>query len=418
MREGQRRGGTGGLRELRSHLPPRSRGPALDRTRGRAADHAVGGRAVSGASSARVWRRRAHLAQALILLVLIGGVVYVADTIVGGSLFHRPYALWVELPAAGGVHEGSVVTYRGQRIGEVSDVALTGRTEGATVVAELSIDQGVEIPRDSDFEVRNLSAVGEQYLDVRPRRDGGTLYADGDTVPATRTSIPLTVPEVLADAQALMRNLDPADIATIAEETAALFEGSEEVDLRALSIEMEAAFALLKDLEPTLTRVVEGAETPLRTGVALDEDLRAIARDLALVATSFESASPAIRSTVVNATDLLPRVEELWRTASPRLRSILRNGLPLTTMAADHLQGLHHWLDWVPLQADAMAGSTRDGSGRVLLVPRILKNCVYTPNHQRDLHDISRRDPATDVRCTDPPNGTQARGSRNVPDQG
>lgn len=374
--------------------------------------------AAAAHSSARTWQRRARLAQVLILAVLIGGVVYVADTVVGGSLFRDPYTLRVELAEAGGLHEGSVVTYRGQRIGEVSAVGLTGRTGGATVVAELSVDEDVAIPRESDFEVRNLSAVGEQYLDVRPRTDTGPLYGDGDTVALADTSTPLTVPEVLADAQGLMRNLDPADIRSIAEETAAVFDSGDDVDLRALSIELEAAFVLLQDLEPTLTRLVRRAETPLRTGLDLGDELRSVATDLALIASSFRAATPDVRSTVLTATDLLPRLQRFWDESSPELRTLLTEGVPLTDMSKAHLRGLHHWLDWVPLQAEAMARATRDGSGRVLLVPRVLKNCVYTPKHHRDYHDTSRREPPTDVRCTDPPPGTQARGSASVPDQG
>ncbi|TIC87924.1 MCE family protein [Nocardioides sp. GY 10113] len=364
--------------------------------------------------SAQLWKRRARLAQALILAVMVGGVVYVADTVVGGTLFHHPYHVTIALPEAGGLHVGSTVTYRGQRIGEVTAVALTGRGTGATVEAELAIDPGVEVPADSDFEVHNLSAVGEQYLDVRPRTAGGDLLADGDSVPLEDTSTPLTVAQVLAHAQVLLRDVDPGDIRTIVEETNAVFRGGA-VDLRSLSIQVEAAFALLQDLEPTLTRIVENGEVPLRTAVALGPDIRAVARDLALVAHTFRNASPTIRSAVLEATDLLPRLQELWRTSSPRVRSLLRNGVPITTLSTTHLRGLNHWLDWVPMQADAMAGATRAGSGRVVLVPRVLKNCVYSPRHQRDIHDTSRRAPQTDVHCTDPPEGTQVRGSGNVP---
>lgn len=375
-------------------------------------------RAAAAHSSARMWRRRAYLAQVLILAVLIGGVVYVADTVVGGSLFRDPYTLRVELAEAGGLHKGSVVTYRGQRIGRVTDVALTGRSGGAAVVAELSVDEDVDIPRDSAFEVRNLSAVGEQYLDVRPRTADGELYAHGDTVALADTSTPLTVPQVLADAQALMRNLDPADIRSIADETAAIFDGGDDVDLRALSIELETAFALLQDLEPTLTRLVRSAEKPLRTGVDLGDQVRSIATDLALVAASFRAATPDVQSTVLSATDLLPRLQSFWDDAAPRLRTLLSEGIGLTDMSKAHLRGLHHWLDWVPLQARAMARATRDGSGRVLLVPRVLKNCSYSPNYRRDMHDLERRPAPTDVHCENPPPGTQARGSGSVPHQG
>ncbi|MDQ6522211.1 MlaD family protein [Nocardioides sp. LHD-245] len=373
--------------------------------------------AETAASGARMWRRRIRVAQSLILVILVAGVVYVTDTVVGGSLFHHPMTVTVELPQAAGLHEGSVVTYRGQRIGEVSDVRLSAEV-GVGVVATLKIESGVRVPRDSAMEVRNLSAVGEQYLDVRPTTDRGPYLADGATVPVSATSVPLGVPEVLAHAQELMSHLDVADVRTIATETAAIFgDSDQDVDLRALAIELESAFAMLRRLEPDLTRLARRAETPLTTVAELSPQIRRLSADLEAVAQALATATPAIRSTVAQAIDLLPRLQRWWRRAAPDLRRMLRDGVPVTEMAARHLRGLQHWLDWAPLQADVMAGSTRDGSGRVLLVPRILKNCVYDRSVQRDVQDTSRREPRTDVRCTDPPPGTQGRGSAEVPQQ-
>ncbi|WP_408896309.1 MlaD family protein [Nocardioides sp. R1-1] len=374
-------------------------------------------RAAERVSSAGMWRRRIRTAQALILVILVLGVLYVADTVVGGSLFHDPRRLRVELPQAAGLHEGSVVTYRGQRIGEVSAVRL-GDAPGVGAVAELEIDADVDIPVDSAMEVHNLSAVGEQYLDVLPRTAGGPFLADGATVPVADLSVPVTVPDVLAHAQSLMGSLDLADIRTIADETAAIFGNSDEdVDLRALAIEFETAFAMLRRLEPRLTELLVEAERPLATLHDLDPEVRQVSRDLERITAAIAGSAPDIRRTVSTAIDLVPRLQRFWHDLSPQLRRLLAKGVPLTDMAARHLRGLHHWLDWVPLQADVMAGSTRDGSGRVLLVPRVLKNCVYDRSVQRDIQDLDRRTPVTHVRCTDPPAGTQGRGSANVPQQ-
>lgn len=369
------------------------------------------------AGTARDLKRRSHIAQVLMLAIFIGGVLYVADTIVGGSLFRSPYHLTVHLPQAAGLHEGSVVTYRGQRIGEVIEVRL-GAEPGVGAVAELEIDSDVDVPRDSATEVRNLSAVGEQYLDVRPRSAGGPYLTDGATVPVTDTSVPVSVPDVLAHAQDLMSHLDVADVRTIARETAAIFDNSEEnVNLRALAIELETAFAMLRRLEPDLTVLGRRAGKPLATLADLSPEIRRLSRDLEQIAASLAAATPDIRRTVTTSLDLLPRLDRWWREASPALRRMLRSGVPVTEMAARHLRGLQHWLDWAPMQADVMAASTRGGSGRVALVPRILKNCVYDRGVQRDIQDLRRREPRTDVHCTDPPPGTQGRGSAAVPQQ-
>ena len=369
------------------------------------------------AAGMRAVRRRIHTAQVLILVILVAGTVYLADTVVGGPLFRDPYRLTVELPQAAGLHEGSVVNYRGQRIGEVTGMRLSEKP-GVAAVAELEIDSDVEIPQDSAVEVRNLSAVGEQYLDVRPRTDRGPYLADGAVIAVGDASVPVSVPDVLAHAQGLMSHLDIEDIRTIATETEAIFgNGQEDVDLRALAIELETAFAMLRRLEPDLAALVRKGERPLLTVQDLSPELRTLSRDLEAVAASLRAATPAVRRTVITALDLLPRLDRWWRAASPQVRRLLRSSVPLTEMAARHLRGLHHWLDWAPVQAVVMAGSTRDGSGRVVLVPRILKNCVYDRSHQRDIQDTSRRRPRTDVHCTAPPPGTQGRGSGSTPQQ-
>jgi phospholipid/cholesterol/gamma-HCH transport system substrate-binding protein len=367
------------------------------------------------ASTAQVWKRRAHLAQALVIAILVAGTVYIADTIVGGGLFHRGYELEVELSEAAGLHPNSAVNYRGQRIGKVLEVRINPDDE-VGIIARIRIEEKVDIPLDSDVEVRHLSAIGEQYLDFRPRSAGGPFFGDGDVVALADTHTPLGVPEVLANAQSLMKTIDADDIATLAAVTNEIFSDAD-VDLRALSIELELAFDLLLELEPALTDLVVNAETPLRTVTDLDPTIRALLDDLALVTDSIRTSTPTVRSLVLGATDFLPRLDAWWREVHPELSALLDDTIPLSVMAADHLRGLHHWLDWVPSQADVMAGSTRDGSGRVLLVPKILDNCIYEPNVARTMHDLDPRPNPTTVHCVDPPIGTQGRGSANAPQQ-
>ena len=207
------------------------------------------------------------------------GLIYITASYLGliDKITGRELTVTATLPNSGGLYVGSEVTYRGVKIGKVAKVVPTA----TGIDVSLVLKEDTKLPTDSPMFVHNLSAVGDQYLDVRPRGDGGPFLADGATVPVEVTSVPLTVPEVLAHAQSLMSSLDVADIQTIADETATIFGSAEEdVDLRALAIEMETAFAMLRRLEPTLTRLIRTAETPLRTLDALAPQLRSIAADL------------------------------------------------------------------------------------------------------------------------------------------
>ena len=98
------------------------------------------------------------------------GIVYVAASYLGfvDTVLGRGYTVQVALPASGGLFEGSEVTYRGVKIGTVETMTVTR----AGVVVDVAVEEGTEIPLDSDVFVHNLSAVGEQYLDFEPADAG------------------------------------------------------------------------------------------------------------------------------------------------------------------------------------------------------------------------------------------------------
>lgn len=354
-------------------------------------------------------RRRVRVAQVLLLAIMVAGTVYVADAVVGGGLFSSPYRVTVEMSGAGGLHARSTVNYRGQKVGTVREVRLSS----GGVTAEIELEEDVRVPKDSAFQVRNLSAIGEQYLNIEPRTDRGPWLEDGGHIDASRTSLPMPMPQVLADVQSLMKRIDVKDLETIATETDHAF-GDGSANLRGLTTEMEETLDLLVDLEPMLTRMLERAETPLTTGVEKQGELRRIARNMKLITGELRSANPALRRLVENGTATVTDVHELWKQSAPLLSDLIEAGKPLARMSERHVPGLQHWLDWLPGQLDAMAGSTRDGSGRVLLVPKLLDNCDFGVD-RRDPHELGRRPANTEARCTTREPKVQQRGSQNVP---
>ena len=73
----------------------------------------------------------------------------------------------LELPASGGLYRFSNVTYRGVEVGKVTGMDVS-RTQAT---ATLTLDTSPKIPADLDAEVRSVSAVGEQYVELMPRTD-------------------------------------------------------------------------------------------------------------------------------------------------------------------------------------------------------------------------------------------------------
>jgi hypothetical protein len=75
----------------------------------------------------------------------------------------------LQLPTTGGLYRFSNVTYRGVEVGKVTDVHAT--RDGAE--ATLSLSTSPKIPADLQADVRSVSAIGEQYVDLQPRTSSG-----------------------------------------------------------------------------------------------------------------------------------------------------------------------------------------------------------------------------------------------------
>ncbi len=107
----------------------------------------------------------------------------------------------LDLPATGGLYKFSNVTYRGGlQVGKVTSVELTDTGARAT----LSLDTSPKIPADLKAEVRSMSAVGEQYVELLPRNDKAPYLQDGSVIPVGNTSIPQAVGPMLDQVSKLM----------------------------------------------------------------------------------------------------------------------------------------------------------------------------------------------------------------------
>lgn len=351
--------------------------------------------------------RRVRLAEIVLALIVVVGGAVVARLIVAGPLFADTIQVTVDLPGAAGLHKRSDVSYRGQHIGIVTDVQLTD--EG--VRATLELEEGTRIPRDTEVVVANLSAVGEQYVDFRPRRDAGPFLTDGASITLDRSSLPTPTWQVLRHTQQMLRRIDTADLRTIAREVNTIFGGGE-VDLPGLATEMERTLGMLQRVTPTALSLVRLAEKPLATWHDLDPELRGFASDARSVTAQLQRSNRTIASLIDQGATLIPVVVEDFRSVEPVLVRLLDDGTPVAAMARRHLPGLLHWYAWGPRQLVAMAESTRDGSGHVILVVTSADNCHYGPEvspHQRDVPLPLA------ARCTTEAPHIQQRGSQNVP---
>ncbi len=330
------------------------------------------------------------------------------------------YTVDVRLPHTGGLFTHSDVTYRGVSVGRVGPIGLTA--DG--VVAELRIKKSApRIPADTRAVVAGLSAVGEQYIDLRPESGGAPYLADGARIERADTQVPRPVTDVLASVDGLARSVPLDDLRTVVDELGEAFEGHGD-DLQVLldsgSDFVEAADRAL----PSTTRLITDGETVLRTQA---EEKRAI-RDFAVgaeeLARALKGSDADLRRLLAVAPEAAGQVSGVLRDLDPSLGVVLANLLTTSEIAVTRQRGTEELL--VKFPAAVAAGATAVDGGKlnfgmaVTFFKPLPCTAGYGATRYRNGLDLGTT-PAlnTGAACTAPAaDGYNVRGSANAPKGG
>lgn len=202
----------------------------------------------------------------------------------------------LDLPATGGLYKFSNVTYRGLQVGKVTSIDLTDTGAQAT----LSLDTSPKIPADLKAEVRSMSAVGEQYVELLPRNDKAPYLQDGSVIAVGNTSIPQSVGPMLDQVSKLMDTIPKEKLSQLLGESYQAFNGT------------GYDFGSLIDSGATITRDANG----------ISDNTRALIDDARPFLGAQEMTTDSIRTWAAS----LAGVTEQVANNDPQFRSILRNG--------------------------------------------------------------------------------------------
>ncbi|MEO3779393.1 MCE family protein [Micromonospora sp. B11E3] len=350
-------------------------------------------------------RRTAKLQVLAFVLVSLLGIGYVGVRYVGlgDRLLGGAYVVHVDLARAGGIFPNAPVTYRGVPVGRVTAVNL----HGAGVRADLRLRRDVQVPDDLRAVVTQRSAVGEQYVDLRPERDTGPYLADGAVIPADRTGVPLAPETLLANLDALVRSVDPDDLGVLITELGTAFEGNE----AALARILDAGDALLTDatdrLPETLALIHDG-RTVLTTQAESSEALRRWAKGLAELAATVRASDPDLRRLLAAGPPAGAELVALLRGLEPTVGTLLGNLVTVNGIAVRRLPGIEQLLVAYPIAvAGGFTVTPGDGTAHLGLVVNLNHppSCVY-------------RGGGTRCSAADQAAGASVRGADNAPRPG
>ena len=344
------------------------------------------------------------------------GVFYASANYRGlvDKLLGRGYYVTAELPGTGGLYEGSLVTYRGVKIGKVASMAPKG--EGVSVRLDL-LDEA-RIPKGSPVFVHNGSAVGEQYLDFEPASDEGPYLDEGDTIKGDADTLPVDEGDLLVDLDQFVNSVDGKELETVVGELGDMFFNTG----RPLQDILDGGTKLIDEAsanqEETIGLLNDG-QTVLQTQQDNAGNIRDFADGLAQVTAALRGSDPDLRKILQGGPGAVRQVQALLKGLEPTLPVMLSNLVTVGQVTTLRLPNLEQLLVTYPVViASGYTGTTADGYGHVHLeLTQDPAVCMqgYIPRKQwRDPNDLTDAPVQADKKCTAGPPYVM-RGPKYVP---
>jgi phospholipid/cholesterol/gamma-HCH transport system substrate-binding protein len=353
------------------------------------------------------------------LVITVAGVGYAGFRYAGfGDLFGATtYPVRVQLAASGGIFTGADVAYRGVSVGRVGPLSLT--PEGVEVQLDIRKDAPA-IPADVDAAVRNLSAIGEQYVDLQPTSDGEPYLQAGSVVPVSRTTTPVPVEELVVSLDDFVRSVPLDSLRTVVDELGVGFADTAQplqklLDTTDLFTE-DAVEAL-----PQTVRLIQDGRTVLTTQNEVSGSFKSFSRDLALLADQLAESDPDLRRLIETGPEASTEVRALLRDSGSEIGQLVADLLTLSRVAEPRQDALQQILVTYPgVTANTYTVAPGDGTAHLGLAINLFDPYPCTRGYEgtdrrpgSDVEDVPQNRKAY---CAEPPGSEiNVRGAQNVP---
>ena len=338
----------------------------------------------------------------LILFVVMSlvGIGYIAFRYVGADslIGLGPYEVKVEMTDSGGIFPKASVSYRGVEIGKVGDMRFT--PTGLEIDLEIE-KESPDVPASAIAVIANRSAVGEQYVDLEPPRDGGPYLQDGSVITTDHVRTPVPVDSLLKDVNQLATSVPIPQLQTTVNELYTSFDRTGP-DLQRLLDSSNTLVSTAISQLPQTTALLQSSRVVLTTQSELGPQILSFSRSLDLFTAQLKADDPNLRRLVNAAPPAATQLEGLIRETGPDLSRVLANLLTTVRIVQPRLAGVEQFLVTYP-GLSAAAPSVVPGDGRVhfglvlnLQAPPYCQNGAY-------LHQAGNGDPQTTWQRADAP---------------
>ncbi|MGX1770972.1 MCE family protein [Nocardia brasiliensis] len=355
-------------------------------------------------------RHRIAVANIGLILVLLVGAAYLGAAVLRINLLPNTYTVRVELQNSGGLAANNDVSFRGVRVGRVTEVRISG--DGVAAIAE--IDKGARIPVGGTVAVGRLSAAGEQYLDFRPDTDTGPYLGDGAVVDRARTTVPVTVQSVLSSMSGLIGGLNPARLNVIVDELDKALAGGPD-RLRNMISGISRAMAGLTDLLPQTRQLIENLQVIAETTAHAQPDLSTLTTGSSALFQQLSAADAEVRKFLELGPGQLATLGGIVRDTEDPVTNLVTNFVAITKAAKLRAPAIAALFPALRAGSAAIGVPAHDNAYHTLIDPWPRPSCDYgTVPVVPTTKTVDTRVRLYNYCTTDNP-ALQVRGSANAP---
>jgi phospholipid/cholesterol/gamma-HCH transport system substrate-binding protein len=357
---------------------------------------------------------------AFVLVTVLGIGYAMADYVgLGRVLGIGQYSVSVNLPSAGGLYANAVVTERGVTVGKVDGLRLTGHG----VVADISINNGTQIPADLAAKVANTSAIGEQYLELTPKTQGGPYLTAGAVIPVSEVSLPPSPSTLLANLNTLLKSVPQKQLTVTVNELYDAFNGTGPQLRQLLDSSSQLLDAAQQNLSPTRA-LIDQSQTVLNTQADNAANIKAFSRNLAAFTTQLRDSNGDLTGSLDQAPGAITQLNDLIGQLQPTVPLLLDNLTATGQVLRIYLPNLRQFLVIFPADindltseymSSGIPGALNDD---IMLEENNPAPCTtgYESNFRQPDSTGYKAAPARTPYCTVPHGSDQqVRGSHNYP---
>lgn len=277
---------------------------------------------------------------AVISLLIIGYTVF---GLLKVDLTGGPFSVTVHLTRAGGIYEGAEVAYRGVQVGQVDSMDL--HTDGVDIT--LAIDDGTKVPDNAIAHVYDLSAVGEQYVDLVPTKPSRSYLRNGSVIPKERTTTPLETATVIYDLERFIDSINPKDLQVIGREGALAFQNTG-AKLKSILTDTTDIVNQLSSSEDSMLRLLHNSSVLLHGAAAHAGAFDRFASSLRALTGTLAAKTPTLNKFLQQAAPTTRLIDALLRDNASAATVLLGNLATLSDIQSARIPGLRSLLVAVP----------------------------------------------------------------------